>query len=208
MLSRILPREERFFDLFEKMAEFIEEASQEFQRMLQDLPNAERYSIKIKDIEHNADEVTHKTVEMLHKTFITPLDREEIHQLITSMDDIVDCIEAASQRIFLYKIKQIAPEGISLASVCVRAASRLKIAVMGLSNLKNPEQVIKECIEINRLENEADHYLRLAMAKLFNEEPDTRQLIKLKEVYEFLESATDRCEDVANIIEGIVLEHA
>ena len=208
MLSRILPREERFFDLFEKSAELILQASHEFQKMLSDLSNAERYSIKIKDLEHNADEVTHKTVEMLHRTFITPLDREEIHLLITKMDDILDCIEAASQRIFLYKITQIAPEGKSLADVCVRAAEHLKIAVLGLNNLKNPEQIIKECIEINRLENEADHYLRLAMAKLFNEEPDTRQLIKLKEVYEFLESSTDRCEDVANIIEGIVLEHA
>ena len=211
MLSKIMPREGRFFDLFNESANLIVQAAQEFRKMLTDLSNAadvERYAISIKEIEHKADNVTHRTVEMLHKTFITPIDRDDIHELISKMDDIVDYIEATSQRIFQYDVTQVSPEAVKLADVCVRCAEYVKITVQGLSNLKNPQEIIKNCVELNRLENEADYILRVAMAKLFREEPDIRQLIKLKEIYELLETVTDRCEDVANIIEGIVLEYA
>ena len=208
MLSKIMPREGRFFDLFEQSSNLIEEAAQQFQKMLSDLPHAESHARTIKDIEHRADDVTHQTIEMLHKTFITPIDREEIHQLISKMDDVVDIIEAASQRIFLYGITSVPPEAFSLAEVSIRAAACIKRVVRGLNNLKKPQEMIKDCVEINRLENEADTLLRSGISKLFMEEPDTRQLIKLKEIYELLESVTDRCEDVANIIEGIVLEYA
>ena len=208
MLSKIMPREGRFFDLFEQSSNLIEEAAQQFKLMLSDLSHAEGHAHKIKDIEHQADEVTHRTMEMLHKTFITPIDRDEIHQLISKMDDVVDVIEAASQRIFLYGITSVPQEAFSLAEVGIRAAVCIKRAVRGLNNLKRPQEMIKDCVEINRLENEGDTLLRSGISKLFLEEPDTRQLIKLKEIYELLESMTDRCEDVANIIEGIVLEYA
>ena len=208
MLSKIMPREGRFFDLFEQSSNLIEEAAQQFKKMLSDLPHAESHAHTIKDIEHRADDVTHQTVEMLHKTFITPIDREEIHQLISKMDDVVDIIEAASQRIVLYGITAIPQDALQMSDVCIRSAECIKRAVRGLSNLKKPQEMIKDCVEINRLENEADTLLRSAISKLFKEEPDTRQLIKLKEIYELLEVVTDRCEDVANIIEGIVLEYA
>jgi predicted phosphate transport protein (TIGR00153 family) len=208
MFARLATRESKFFDLFSGSADLIVKAAGEFRVMLDDLSQVEKYSKNIKDLEHRADEITHTTIELLHKTFITPLDREDIHQLITELDDILDFIEAASQRIYLYGITHVTPEAIELADVCVTSAEFVQKAIYGLRNLKNPELVIKNCVEINRLENEADQLLRAGMAKLFRDEPDTRQLIKLKEIYELLETVTDRCEDVANVIEGIVLEYA
>jgi len=208
MLSKIMPREGRFFDLFEDISKLIVEGAYEFRNMLNNLPQAEKHSQNIKDIEHKGDEITHRTVEMLHKTFITPLDRYDIHALITGLDDILDYIEACSQRIFLYGVTKVTPEAFQLADVCIRSAECVQKAVSGLKNLKHPAGVIKDCVEINRLENEADYLLRIAVSKLFREEPDIKQLIMLKEIYDFLETATDRCEDVANIIEGIVLEYA
>jgi predicted phosphate transport protein (TIGR00153 family) len=208
MFARLASRESKFFDLFSESADLIVKAADEFKLMLSDLSQVESSSKKIKDLEHRADEITHRTIELLHKTFITPLDREDIHKLITELDDILDFIEAASQRIFLYGITQVTQEARELADVCVLSVACVQKAIHGLSNLKNTDHIIKNCVEINRLENEADHILRSGMAKLFRDEPDTRQLIKLKEIYELLETVTDRCEDVANVIEGIVLEYA
>ena len=203
-----MPREGGFFQLFKELSEQIVLGAEEFRAMLEDQSHFESRSRNIKAIEHRADEITHRTVALLHQTFITPLDREDIHQLITRLDDIVDFIEAASQRIFLYEVKQITPEARQLAEICVSAAKQVSLAVQDLDNLKDPEKILKACVEINRLENDGDQVLRAGMAKLFREEPDTRELIKLKEIYELLETVTDRCEDVANIIEGIVLEYA
>jgi predicted phosphate transport protein (TIGR00153 family) len=208
MFGRLASRESKFFDLFSESADLIVKAAVEFRTMLEDLSKSESHSKIIKDLEHQADEITHRTIEQLHKTFITPLDREDIHKLITELDDILDFIEAASQRIVLYDIRKVTPETKALADVCVQSANLVQKAVHGLSNLKNVDHLIKSCVEINRLENEADHLLRSGMAKLFREEPDTRQLIKMKEIYELLETVTDRCEDVANVIDGIVLEYA
>lgn len=208
MFGSFLPVEGRFFEFFKQSADLLVAAAHEFQDMLGDLKNLEARSRKIEDIEHKADEVTHRTIEMLHKTFITPLDRHDIHLLISEMDDIVDFIEAAAQRMLLYGITAVTPETKELSDICVRSAECLRRAIAGLENLKNSEQILKDCVEVNRLENEADHVLRSAMAKLFHEEPDTRHLIKMKELYELLETVTDKCEDVANTIEGIVLEYA
>lgn len=208
MFGFLKPRENRFFELFGEIAVLTVEAAQEFHRMISDLSHAESHGRTIKDIEHKADEVTHRTIELLHTVFITPLDRDDIHLLIKKMDDIIDFIDAAAQRIFLYGVVKMTPEAEGLARVCVESALKVQSAVSGLNNLKDQETIIKDCVEINRLENEADQLLRSAVAKLFREEADTRQLIKLKEIYELLETVTDRCEDVANIIEGIVLEYA
>lgn len=208
MFGRFVPREENFFAHFNQAADLILEGAKEFHEMLKHMDNIERRARTIKDIEHRADEVTHRTVELLHKTFITPLDREDIHGLISKMDDILDYIEAASERVNLYGITVAPPEAVALAEICVRSAEDIRNAVYLLNDLKNPQQIIKYCVEVNRLENEADHVLRSAMAKLFRDEPDTRKLIMYKELFELLESVTDRCEDVANIVEGIVLEYA
>lgn len=208
MFKRFMPREENFFVHFDQSADLIVEGAKEFRDMLGDLEDLERRSKIIKDIEHRADEVTHTTIQLLFKTFITPLDREHIYSLITKMDDILDFIEAASERMLLFDIRKSTPEMIALADCCVKCSVEIKIMISGLNQMKKPQEMIKKCVEINRLENEADHVLRSAIAKLFKEEPDTRNLIKLKEIYELLETVTDRCEDVANIVEGIVLEYS
>ena len=208
MFGSLMPKEGNFFELFSKSADLSVKAAEEFRIMLNHLPQSEHHSKLIKDIEHQADKVTHQTVELLHTTFITPLDRDDIYKLITEMDDIIDYIDSAAERIFLYQIQSVTPETIALADVCVQSVETLRKAVQSLDNLKHPDEIVKNCVEVNRLENEADHVLRAGMAKLFKEEPDIRQLIKFKEIYELLETVTDRCEDVANIIEGIVLEYA
>lgn len=208
MFGSLKPRENRFFELFGEISALTVAAAEEFQLMISDLPHSESHGKKIKDIEHQADEVAHRTIDLLHTVFITPLDRDDIHQLIKKLDDIVDFIDAAAQRIYLYGVVKLTGDAEGLARVCVESAKKIQSAVSGLNNLKAHEAIIKDCVEINRLENEGDQLLRAAVAKLFREETDTRQLIKLKEIYELLETVTDRCEDVANIIEGIVLEYA
>lgn len=208
MLSRFMPREEKFFELFRQSSELMVEGAKVLCEQFADIANAEKHSKRLKDIEHKADEVTHKTIELLHKTFITPLDRDDIHKLISRMDDVLDFMDAASQRIHLYDVKSVPPMAMDLAVICVKSAEAIHIAIDKLEDLKNRRLILDQTIEINRLENEADHTFRIAMAKLFREEPDARQITKYKEIYEILETATDRCEDVANIIEGIVLEYA
>lgn len=208
MLSWFVPREAKFFDMFRESADLIVAGSKELIAMMNDLGNVELHARNIKDIEHKADKVTHSAVESLHKTFITPLDRDDIYRLITKMDDILDYIEAASQRFHLYDIRKITPEVIQLADIILRSAEDVRVAVAGLENMKNSAVILERCVKINSLENEADHVMRSGMAKLFRDDLDFKELIKLKEVYELLESVTDRCEDVANIVESIVLDHA
>ena len=163
---------------------------------------------RIKEIEHETDVITHHCVEALHKTFITPIEREDIYRLITRMDDIMDYVEAAAERIALYEIGQMNDDVRSLAGVLVQSAEGVEQALRGLRDMKNAQAIIQRCIDINRLENEGDAILRSAVARLFREEKNPIMVIKWKEIYENLENATDRCEDVANIIEGVVLEHA
>lgn len=208
MLSRLMPREDKFFELFRQSAELTVEGAKALHELFQDIKNAEMHSRRLKEIEHRADEITHRTIELLHSTFITPLDRDDIHQLISKLDDILDFMEATAMRVHLYDITTSPPNALELTTICVKSAEAIKLAIMQLQDMKNRQAILKHCVEINRLENEADHAFRVATAKLFREEPDTRQLIKYKEIYELLETATDRCEDVANIIEGIVLEYA
>ena len=145
---------------------------------------------------------------MLHGMFITPLDREDIHALIKSMDDILDFIDASAQRLFLYDVRMIPKDMHELAEVTLVSVELVAKAIRMLDNMKNAKEVTKMCVEINRLENQADHIMRNAVANLFREEEDLRLLIKLKEVYELLETVTDRCEDVANVIESVCLEYA
>jgi predicted phosphate transport protein (TIGR00153 family) len=208
MMSWFVPREAKFFNMFRESADLIVDGAKELINMINDLNNLEDRARNIKEIEHMADKVTHQAVESLHKTFITPLDREDIYRLITKMDDILDFIEGSAQRFHLYDIRTVTPEVHELADIILRSAEDVKAAVAGLENMKNSPEILKRCVQINSLENEADHIMRTGMAKLFRENHDIKDLIKLKEIYEMLESVTDRCEDVANIIEGIVLDHA
>ncbi len=208
MFSRMMPKEGKFFNHFQDLTNQIIEGSKTFNEMLRAPQDYELHSKRIKDIEHKADEITHQAIELLHKTFITPMDREDIHSLVSGLDDIMDCIDAASARLFLYKVGQVPEEAIRMAEVNLQAVLKLETAVKQLDNLKNPDAILKICIEIHRLENEADHILRVSIAKLFAEEEDVKRLIKMKEIFELLELVTDRCEDVANTIEGIVVEYA
>jgi predicted phosphate transport protein (TIGR00153 family) len=208
MFGRLMPKEGRFFELFNEHAEQIVLGSHELVALMVKGDDIQRRAYAIETIEKRADKITRTTLELLHKTFITPLDRDEIHQLITRMDDILDLMEDVSQSIFLYDVKQLTPEAQKLAELCVLCCEQVKVAVSQLSNLDNAAAILKACDEIDRLESEADHVMRAAMAALFRDEPDVRQVIKLKAIYELLETVTDRCEDVANIIEGIVLENS
>ncbi|MSP62572.1 MAG: DUF47 domain-containing protein [Myxococcales bacterium] len=208
MFGKLLPRETSFFDFFDQHAAITVEGTKEFLSMATTGANVVAKARRIKEIEHEADTITHHCIEALRKTFITPLERDDIYRLITRMDDIMDFVEAAAERIALYKLKEMTPEVKDLADVLVRATEEVEKAVRGLRELKNTDQVRKTCRDINRLENEADSILRNAVARLFDEEQDTKLIIKWKEIYESLESATDRCEDVANIIEGVILERA
>ncbi len=208
MFGRLMPHEGRFFTYFSDHAALILQGAVELKAMMSGVGEREARAHNIKTIEGKADIVTHQTMQLLHQTFITPLDREDIHLLITSMDDCLDLMEDVSHCMFLYEVRTVPDEARRLADICVACAEKVQAAVKLLDNMANSEQIMKVCGEIDRLETEADQVLRAGLAKLFHHEPDTRELIKLKEIYEYLETVTDRCEDVANIIEGIVLENA
>ncbi|MGI4848695.1 MAG: DUF47 domain-containing protein [Janthinobacterium lividum] len=208
MFGRLMPTEGKFFDLFNQHAELCIKGAREMVSLMTNFDDLENRVHAIEGIEKEADKVTHATLDLLHKTFITPLDRDDIHQLITRMDDILDLLEDAAQTISLYDIKAITPEAKRLAELCLACTEKVKAAVILLPNMDNSRQILDVCAEIDRLESDADHVMRAAMSKLFRDEPDVRNLIKLKAIYEILETVTDRCEDVANIIEGIIVENA
>eukprot|EP01037_Dinobryon_pediforme_P026847 gene26847-29504_t len=208
MFGRLMPTEGKFFDLFNQHAELGVKCAKEMVALMTNFNDLEIRVHAIETLEKQADKVTHNAIELLHKTFITPLDRDDIHQLITRMDDILDLLEDAAQTISLYDIKAITPEAKRLAELCLGCAEKVQLAVSLLHNMDNSRQILAICQEIDRLESDADHVMRAAMSKLFRDEPDVRNLIKLKAIYEILETVTDRCEDVANIIEGIIVENA
>lgn len=208
MFGRLMPHDGRFFDRFNELADQIVQGSRELAALMSRFEDVERRTYNIETIEKAGDKITHGTLELLHKTFITPIDREDIHQLVSNMDDILDLIEDSAQSVLLYDIRTVTPEAGRLAEICVACSEKVREAVRLLSNMENAAAILAICHEIDKLESEADHVMRSAMAKLFRDEPDVRQLIKLRAIYELMEAVTDRCEDVANIIEGIVLENA
>ena len=208
LFSKLMPREGRFFDFFNAHATRIVEGSQELVGLMANLADAERYTRRIDDAERAADKITHDTLTVLHSTFITPIDRDQIHQLITRMDDILDLIQDVAESLLLYDIRRGTPETEQLAQICHMCCERVKTAVGLLANLSAPQAILKTCEEIDRLESDADRVMRSAMSRLFRDESDLKQVFKLRSVYLLLEEITDRCEDVANIIEGIVLEHS
>jgi predicted phosphate transport protein (TIGR00153 family) len=208
MFGRLMPQEGNFFELFNAHAERIVEGSRELAAMITKFSDLETHAQHIDGAERAADKITHETITLLHKTFITPFDRDQIHQLITRMDDILDLMQDVAESVVLYDIRQITPEAKQLAEICQMCCERVKSAVSQLKNIKDSDAIMKTCQEIDRLESDADRVMRAAMSKLFRDEADVKQLIKLRTIYDLLESITDRCEDVANIIEGIVLENS
>jgi predicted phosphate transport protein (TIGR00153 family) len=209
MFGRLLPKETSFFDFFDRHAAKTVEGAQQFLALARGEMDVTSGAKRIKEIEHETDVITHRCVEALHRTFITPIERDDIHRLITKMDDVMDYVEAASERIALYEIREMTEEVRDLADVLARAALEVYETCKLLRNIKDPSLILQKCVDINRLENEGDAILRRAVARLFKEKGhDPIYVIKWKEIYENLENATDRCEDVANIIEGVVLENA
>jgi len=208
MLGRLMPREGKFFDLFNAHAERIVEGARELAAMMSRFDELEAHAQRIDDVERAADKITHETITLLHRTFITPFDREQIHALITAMDDILDLIQDVAESIALYDLRAVTPEAKQLAEICQQCCDRVKSAVALLTNVKDSNAILKCCEEIDRLESDADRVMRAAMSKLFREENDLKQVMKLRVIYDLLESITDRCEDVANIIEGIVIENS
>ena len=208
MFGRLMPQEGRFFDLFNEHAGLIVQGSRELATLMASGDDLERRTRNVESIEKRADKITSSTIELLHTTFITPLDRDDIHQLISKMDDILDLIEDSAQLMFLYDVHAPTPEAKKLADICVVCCEKVKSAVALLPNMDNAAAIMAICNDIDRLESDADHVMRAAIARLFRDEPDVRELIKLRTVYEHLETVTDRCEDVANIIQGIVLENS
>ncbi|MDQ2962572.1 MAG: DUF47 family protein [Pseudomonadota bacterium] len=207
MGMRLLPREGKFFDYFNEHAGHAVLAAVELKALLADLSGLEARRRNIERHEKQADQITHQAMQLLHQTFITPLDRDEIHQLITTMDDVLDLMEDIAQCLFLYDVRAVTPEAQRLAEICVACTEKMRDAVARLESMDNTDAILKLCAEIDRLETDADYVMRSAMAKLFREEPDAKEIIKQKEIYQLLESVTDKCEDVANLIEGIVLEN-
>ena len=205
---RFLPRDEKFYDLFEAGVKKVVEGAVQLEEMIRNFTEVPLKARQIKEIEHEGDVITHSTIELLNLTFVTPLDREDIHDLITSLDDVLDYTEACAERLSLFKIDKTTDEAELLVGILVRSVKELEEAVFKLRRLKGADSVIKNCLEIDRLENEGDSVCRAAVAKLFEPENNPLEVIKWKEIYETLENAIDRCEDVANVLEGIVLKNA
>jgi uncharacterized protein len=214
LFGKLLPREGNFFEMFNQHADRIVEAARAFSQLVAnygDVHLREQYNRDVDNAERAADRVTHDVNRMIHKTFITPIDRDQIHKLINTMDDVADLIQDSAETMALYDVSHMTEEISRLTDLSVRCCDRVKEAVYMIGDLADPakaEAALKTCEEIDKLESDADRVMRSAMSKLFREEPDVREVIKLKAIYELLETITDKCEDVANVIEGIVLEHS
>jgi predicted phosphate transport protein (TIGR00153 family) len=214
LFGKLLPREGNFFEMFNQHAERIVEAARAFSQLVANYNDPhlrEQYNRDVDNAERAADRVTHDVNRMIHQTFITPIDRDQIHTLINTMDDVADLIQDSAETMALYDVRQVNEEITRLTDLSVKCCERVKDAVALISKLADPasaEAALKTCEEIDRLESDADRVMRSAMSKLFREEPDVREVIKMKAIYELLETITDKCEDVANVIEGIVLENS
>jgi predicted phosphate transport protein (TIGR00153 family) len=203
-----LPREGRFFMLFEESAQNAAEVALKLQEMLCNWENVEQHVEAIIDLEHKGDTVAHEIIALVHRTFVTPFDREDIALLAHSLDDIVDFIESSADAMALYKIETPTPRAKELASIIVRTTAEVHAAIVDLRRKVDLKTMLRRCVEINRLENMADKVYREALAELFQDSKDIPYIIKWREIYEYMETATDRCEDVANVLEGVALKYA
>jgi len=213
-LRKLLPREGNFFELFDQHAAYIAEGARAFMEMIRnynDMPLREKYAADVDVAERAADKVTAEVHRLLHRTFITPIDGEQIRGLINSMDDIIDLLQDTSEVLSLYDVQRVGDDVMRLCEISVRCCDRVQHVVGLLPRLREQEvaeAALKNCEEIDHLESDADRVMRAAMSRLFRDEIDTRELIKLKAIYEHLETISDRCQDTANIVEGIILENS
>lgn len=205
-MVRLIPRDVKFFHMFAEMAGNLGDGARLLRQTLNDFKDVDKRVQELKAIEHRGDEMTHNILTKLNQTFITPLDREDIYRLASSLDDVLDFVYAAGVRLIMYKIKSAPEAAPRLADIIVRQCDQLLPAVTGLEG--KHDSVLSYCVEINRLENEADQVASAAIGALFDQETDPISLIKLKELYEVLETATDKAEDAANVLEGVVLKSA
>ena len=205
MTFKLLPKEERFYDDFVALAEEIRRGASILEEMLAPEQPLWDKADEIKEVEHKCDFLTHEIIQRLHRTFVTPLDREDIHALARSLDDVMDAIDASATIVRLYHIAEVRADARELARIIMASAEQVVKAIKALERRKG---VAEPAVEINRLENEADRAHQAALRRLFEEERDPIIIIKWKEILDFLEDATDRCEDVANVLEGVVVKHA
>lgn len=203
----LIPRDRSFFKLFSRQAKKVLKASELFKEFVEVYQDLETYSERFSEIEHDGDIAAHEIIDRLNRSFITPLDQEDIHALAHNLDDVVDLIEATAGRTLLYQIPRPTEEMKALADIVLKATRELSKAVDSLDSMKHSRRILDYCIEINRLENEGDRILRETLQRLFNETTDPILLLKWKEIYESLELVIDKCEDIANIIEGIVVKN-
>jgi len=206
MWKKFLPQEHLFFDLFEQAADYSVEAAKLLLRMTENYADADLLAREIEAVEHACDEVAHQTMDRLNKSFITPIDREDIHAFIVELDDVVDLIQAAANRLAYFKIDKPTPYAVNLAKQVLRGCEKLKDAVQGMHSSEHYDAVIRDCIAINEVENAADDLLRDALAELFAAEKDPIKVIKWKDIYETLERVTDSCEDAANVMQDIIVK--
>ena len=207
-MAWFMPKEEDFFELFERAAGNAHEGAGLFVELLEHFDGLEQRAKRIKDIEHNGDKITHEVIDRLNRTFITPIDREDIHELICRIDDIIDLVDTCVNRMVIYKVRKATPEALDLARCLHHATGLIVAAVALLRDMKNGKRINEKCIAIQTQENEADRIMQAALASLFANHNDPIEIIKWKDLYEEIESATDRCEDVANVLDSIVLKHA
>ena len=212
IIAKLWPRTRKFYALFDEHAARIGAGAQAFLALVENYGDPQlraRHAAEVNAAERSADRVTAEVVRLLHQSVVTPIDRGQILDLINAMDDVLDLVQDATETLSLYDVRTIRPEVVQLANFSVRCCERVQQVVMLLARLGDAavaRAAMKTCDEIDRLESDADRVMRAAMSELFREEPDVRELIKLKAIYELLEAITDRCEDVANLVEGIVLK--
>jgi len=207
MAFSLIPKETKFYDLFDAQAAHSVEAAKVFRELAQKWSLESPAFDRLRDIEHEADISTHEIIDRLNRTFVTPLDREDIHALASEMDDIVDLIQSISSRMHLYRVDHSTQDLVEMADILWQATENVRKALASLRDLANPRRILDYCIEVNRLENAGDHMLEVALGKLFSGNPDPLEVMKWKEIYEVTEAAIDKCEDVANVIESILVKH-
>jgi len=208
MAFQLVPKEEKFFDLFNNQASHNLEAAKIFLELAQNWSADSSAFARLQDIEHEADITTHEIYDRLNRTFVTPFDREDIHELGSEMDDIVDLIQSIASRMQLYRVDHSTEDMKNLAETLLHSVESVKKAIAELQHADKSRRILDYCIEINRLENAGDRALEAALARLFQGKPDPLEVIKWKEIYEGIEAAIDKCENVANVIESILVKQA
>jgi uncharacterized protein len=208
MLEKLMPKSDEFFDDFDAQADATVRGAKLLRQLLDDFTDVEQKVAAIKEVEHQGDQIAHRAFERLHRQFITPFDRGEIQRLLGRIDDALDLTDATAERLLLYEVGPVPQAARDLAQVLVPACEKLQEAVRLMREIKNPAQILAACRDIKTLESQADSLGRAAIAALFKSGADALSIMKWKEIYDLMETATDRVEDVADVIEGVVLEHA